>query len=687
MNPIVRTVLGLLFVCTVYGQDSMENGFQLLEKGDFSKAEIYFQTYLENHPDNRTAQICYGRAVGLNGRPDIANQHFGKLIGKLPNDFEVRINYYESFLWSKKYEEAELLYEELVENHPEEFSAVLGYANSLSNVEKYEEALIWIDRALSLKPNNKSALISKKYIKLGLSHKLAMAQKYNNALQVLHLNLNNFPQDRETLLGLANIHLMTKNVDKAKAAYQKMAVTRVDSIVALNGIALAEHIGKKEKAALAFALSSKEKLKPNDDAELQEKTLERYAQALIWNHKYVKARSFIDNLSIQYPNRNWVLALKATLGMYTGNIKYSLAQYDAILVSDSTSFDGNLGKANAHFALGHIKKAYLAAQKTLELYENQKDAQSLIEKIKSSHSPFVEELVAYSFDNGNNIAYTSNTKAEFPLSAKLKSTVNYQYRRTENSVSNNKASLHAVSAGLTYSLRPKLKLHAGLGLNRAQFMDNGYTQPILNLKMITEPYRLQNLEIGYQREVQNFNSDLIEREIVMEHYGLNYNIETNFGLGWYTQLMHTQQSDENQRDLLFTSLYYTVLRKPNLKLGVNYQYIAFSEQVPTIYFSPENYQAGEFFAEIGGNFSYKTSYRLNAASGLQKVEENPKTAIFRMEAQIKHQFSKRFGGGLYGKYSNISSAVATGFEFTEVGLQVKWLLTNKPIFQGQLASK
>ena len=687
MNPIVKTVLSLLLVCTAYGQDSMENGFRLLEKGDFSQAETYFQKYLKNYPDNKTAQICYGRAVGLNGRPDIANQHFGKLIGELPNDFEVRINYYESFLWSKKYEEAELLYAELVQNHPEEFSAALGYANSLSNVEKYEKALCWIDKALSLKPNNKSALISKKYIQLGLAHKLSMAQKYEDALKVLYSNLKDFPKDRETLLGLANIYLMTTEVENAKTMYRKMAINHQDSIIALNGMALAEHIGKKEKDALALASLAKAKLTSKDDHELKEKTLERYAQALIWNHKYGKAKNYIDSLSIEYPKRNWVSSLKATLGMYTGNFKRSLIEYNTILASDSTSFDGNLGKANALFALGHIKQAHLAAQKTLELYENQKDAQALLEKIKNTHSPFIEEVASYSFDNGNNIAYTSNTKIEFPLSTKLRSTLNYQYRQTENSLTGNKAFLHTILGGITYSLKPKLKLHAGLGVNRAQFMDNGYTQPILNLKMTTQPYRLQNLEVGYQREVQNFNSDLIEREIVMEHYGLNYNLGSNFGLGWYTQLMHTEQSDENQRNLLFTSLYYTLLRKPNLKVGLNYQYLSFTEQVPTIYFSPESYQAGEFFAEISGDFSSKTSYRLNAASGLQKVEEDPNTAIFRVEAQLRHQFSKRLGGGFYGKYSNISSAVATGFEFTEVGVQLRWLLKNKPLFYSQLASK
>ena len=116
--------------------------------------------------------------------------------------------------------------------------------------------------------------------------------------------------------------------------------------------------------------------------------------------------------------------------MYTGNIKNSLQHYDAILAADSTSFDGNLGKANALFALGRIEEAYSATNKTLSIFENQKDAQGLIEKINGQYSPYVQETASYSFDNGNNVAYATNTTVNLPLSTKFQTVVNYQYRLT-----------------------------------------------------------------------------------------------------------------------------------------------------------------------------------------------------------------------------------------------------------------
>jgi len=370
--------------------------------------------------------------------------------------------------------------------------------------------------------------------------------------------------------------------------------------------------------------------------------------------------------------------------MYTGDFKASLQSYNTILEKDSTSFDGNLGKANALFASDKIIPAYKAAFKTLAIFKSQKDALGFIEKLNGLHRPTMEEHVAYTFDNGNNVAFANTITAFVPFSTKFRTTVSYQYRTTENTVTLNKAESHIALLGISYKLLPNVNLKTVVGLNNSRFMETAYTQPILNAKLALKPYKLQNLELGYQREVQNFNADLIEREIVMNHYGLSYNLGTNVNFGWYTQFMHTEQTDDNTRDLLFTSIYYTVLQKPTLKLGLNYQYITFEQQVPTIYFSPEQYQAGEVFADIRGNFSEKTSYMASTATGLQKVENDTHTAIFRAEAGLQHQFGKRLSANFYGKYSNIASATAAGFEFTEMGIKLKWALMEKPLFFGRL---
>lgn len=680
---MTKYFLSILFSFSTFyliAQSDMQEGFSQLENGEFEKAESFFGSYLKTEPDNKTARLCYGRAVGLSGEPEKATQLFSDLLESYPNDFEVKINYNESFLWAKKYKEAKPLYVQLVEDYPDKFGAILGYANTLSNLMEYEAALEMVEKALEIEPNNASAKTSRKYMRLGYANEFVNNQQYQEGEKLLNEVFVDFPEDKDALLNLANLYLITKQVDNAKNMYKRYATTPKDSITALNGITLAEHIDEKDKEALRIAKTSKAKVLRFDDNELTERTYDRYVQALIWNRKFISAKKQIDSLDKEYPNRNWVHALKATLGLYTGDSKSSVNSYNTILTNDSTSFDGNLGKANALFAADRIIPAYQSAYNTLKFYKNQKDAVGFIEKLNLMHTPSIEEHAAYTFDNGNNVAFFTNTTAEVPFSTKFRTTVSYFFRTTENTVTGNKANSHVILAGLQYKLLPKTIIKTVLGLNNSRFMDDAYTQPVLDVKLLMQPFKLQNLNLGYQREVQSFNADLIEREIVQHHYGLNYNLGTNVNFGWYTQLMHTQQSDENTRNLLFTSLYYSVLQKPALKIGVNYQYITFKNQVPTIYFSPEKYQAFEIFADTRGKFSDKTTFMASAATGFQKVEEDPNTAIFRAEAGLQHQFSKRFSGNLYAKYSNIASATAAGFEFTEIGIKVKWLFLEKPLF-------
>ncbi|MGB5274411.1 MAG: hypothetical protein WBN39_10190, partial [Flavobacteriaceae bacterium] len=433
-------------------QESLQSGFKMLESGSFENAEAFFGTYLKSYPDDKTAQICYGRAVGLNGRPMDANALFASLLKKYPGDFEIQINYNESFLWDKQYEVAKPLYAELVLNYPDSFGAALGYANTLSSLMEYDKALMWVMKARAMEPSNESAMISSKYIKLGYANQFVNAQQYDQGKQLLLEIFKDFPEDRDALLNMANLFLITKQVDSAKVAYERFAITPKDSIAALVGIALAEHIGENEREALRVAELANFKANRFGDDALTERTLERYGQALIWNRKFKSARNMIGNLQKQYSSRPWLIALEATLSMYTGDAKKSIFNYNMILDRDSDSFDGNLGKANALFAADHILPAYEATFQTLDLFENQKDAIGLLEKLNQMHTPSVAQQGAYTFDNGNNIALSSTTSSIVPFSTKFVTTATYGYRTTENTVTGNRANSHLILAGIRYKL-------------------------------------------------------------------------------------------------------------------------------------------------------------------------------------------------------------------------------------------
>lgn len=679
----------VLFFCFLLGlsiqAQDMQEGFTNLEKGEFAQAEIFFSKILKTYPDNKTAKLCFGRAVGLNSSPEKATVIFSELLKTYPDDFEIQLNYAECMLWNKKFSDAKPYYLGLIAKYPESFPALLGYANTLSNLKEYKEALVYVNKALAVSAKNPNALVSKKYIRMGYANQFVQQEDYDSALYLLDENFEDFPKDKETLMNKVNIYLMTKDEKNATKIYQELAVTKKDSLFSLNGLSLVAHIAERDSEALSIAEQALKKSQHIEDAKLQNQTKERYVQALIWNKKYKEAAIKIKEYQTGNPNENWVFALSATLGMYRSDFKESITDYQNILANDAKSFDGNLGISNAYFANGEPLKAYKAVDITLKIFENQKDAVGFLKKINENFTPSVEEKLSYSFDNGKNEAYATNTVFNFPISTKWTFLGKYQYRKTENTVTKNSATSNDFELGAQWQFHPKINFYVLLGFSNAQSFVSRYSQLLADVFFKIKPLKLQDLEVGYKRDIQNFNADLVSREITADNFYFNYNIGTNFKLGWFTQYFYSTQSDNNKRNLLFTSLYYNFLSKPILKAGFNYQFIAFQKQVPIIYFSPSKFNAYEIFIDFlkdeRSTESNTIFYTLSAAKGFQYIENDAKQSTYRVQAKFGYKFSDRFLVNFYGVKSNIASATAAGFQYTEVGLRLRWMLTSKPLFK------
>lgn len=673
-----------LIVFSAVAQD-MQEGFTFLETGKYAQAETFFSTVLKDYPDNKTARLCYGRAIGLNGNAKKANTLFISLLKDYPNDFEVKLNYGESLLWNNNYTDAKTYYQGLVIEDAQSFPALLGFANTLSNLKEYADAILYVNKALAVSPRNPNALTSKKYIYLGYAYQNQQAQNYAEAESLLLQNLNLFKEDKDTLSNLANLYLIWNKLESAEATYNRLAEQPEHKIVALNGLALVKHLNGKEKTALDISTKAYNNLTEKTDATVVQQTTERYGQALIWNKKYKAATNLINALIAKKPNENWVLALRATLNIYKSNFKDSLNDYNRILENDSTSFDGNLGKANVLKALGRHDDAYTWAENTLKYYDNQKDAVNFINQMDISFTPSLESRASYTFDNGDNKAFSSNNSIVFPLSTRFSLLGNYNYRTTNNTVTGISATSSNLSMGLSYQLIPSITFRGTAGITSAKAESTDYTQLLTDLSFNIKSFKLQTLDIGYKRQIESFNAALLDRELVQNNFYANYNLSTNFNLGWFTQLMHTSQNDNNTRNLLFTSLYYNLLAKPALKVGLNYQFITFKDQVPDIYFSPEQFNAGEvFFNLIKDEAIAKPNewfYNLTAAFGYQFIEDDAKQSTYRFQGAFGYRFSERSLLNVYGTHSNIASATAAGFTFTEVGLRFKWQFLNRVVFK------
>lgn len=678
----------IVFIAQITFSQEMKEGFTYLETGKYKKAEVFFKQILEDFPTNKTAKLCYGRAVGLNGNATKATNIFTGLLDKYPSDFEVKLNYAESLLWGSQFRKAKSYYKNLVDEDDQSFSALLGYANTLSNLKEYEDALVYVNKALKVSPGNPNALVSKKYMRLGLANSKVTDKEYNEAERILNENFTSFKNDKETLLNLANLYLISNQPEKAKEAYKTLGLDTKNKLISLNGIALADHINGKEKLALATSKLALAFITESTDETEKNQTRERYIQALIWNNKYSLAKTEIDELfaSTDEPE-NWMLSLRATLNIYKSDFKKSIEDYNLILENDSASFDGNLGKANALKASGFYDNAYKSANNTLDFYKKQKDATQFIKTLDKQFTPLVETKAAYSFDNGNNKAYSYTVNSELPLSTKFKLTGSFNYRTTSNDVLNLDAKSNNILLGASYQLLNNLTLNGNLGFTYSEAENNSFNQLLADISVNIKPFKLQDLSIGYKRDIQSFNAELIDREIVQNNYILNYSLNTNFNLGWFTQYYYTSQNDGNTRNLLFTSLYYNILKKPSLKGGVNFQNISFKNQVPTIYFSPSKFHAVEVFINLikdeNAAKEKEWFYGLTAATGFQFIEDDERQGTYRIQTTLGYKFSERSLLNFYGTRSNIASATAAGFTFTELGLRFKWYFLSKPIYKNK----
>ncbi|MFT5077502.1 MAG: tetratricopeptide (TPR) repeat protein [Planctomycetota bacterium] len=649
----------------------MGNGFAYLEEGKWNEAALFFKNVLEDYPDNKTANICYARAVGLKGNPEMAASIFESLLEEYPEDFEIELNLAESLLWKKKYVEAEIFYLQLVAKDVTSFPALLGLANTYSNLKKYELALDFVTRALQEDPENFGAKTSRKYIKLGMASQFKKNNKQEAAIILLSENCIDFPGDTETLSVLGELYMSQKEFDKANEAYGSIK----DSVVLYRGLSLVAHKLFKDNNALLYAESGVAFSVKNDSVQFLSAS-ERLVQALIWKGKYKQARNKIDSLKQRYPKNKTVLSLEATVSMYTAKFAKSIAQYEMILSIDSTSFDGNLGIANAYRAKGEITIALFYADKTLQFYPDQKDAITLIETIKYEMLPEVKVRGAVTVDNGDNEAWSYGASLHIPISERLKTFFSYGYRTTTNSTINTMANSTEFTAGAVYRVVNNVRVHSSLSVIKANANSEEYSNMNGSLKLAARPLPNQFLSVGYHRELQDFNASLIEEKIFMNNFNLSHNISSNFGLGWYTSYTYTTQTDANERNLLFTSLYYKLSKRPAIKGGVNYQYMGFANQVPQLYFSPSKYQSLEVFAEANGKLGAVT-YMINSAIGRQFVENDAASSLFRIEARTGMTLAKNLNGFLYGKYSNIASATASGFSFSEVGFQISWKIGKK----------
>lgn len=650
----------------------MQKGFDLLESGEFNAAENFFKPIYSEFPNNRTAALCYARAVGLSGNPLKAIEIFQILEKNHPEDPEIKLNLAEANLWNKTPESALEIYSELIKTQPNDFGINLGLANTFSILKNYDKALKFVNRSLEISPNNPNAVVSKKYIQLGRANNFFIDGNTNQATAILSKLLEKYQNDKDVLLSLINIKIATNQLSIAKDLGNKFNRNTEDSLYYQTSNSLISYIEGREKQSLKQAKRSFRHVDSVKNNDLKATILERYIQSLIWNRKFEQAAMQLEIDKINLKNEQ-VFNLQISLSIAKKDWRKALNLVDSLLENDPTSINAKTLKASILKGLNKPKEAIEQLEEVFKTSPNNLEATKLKKAIEGQYQPKIEVSSSVISDNGGNSSITYDVLGKLHLNSTLSSGLRYSQITTMNRESS-KASFERMNLELKQIISSKItgKLDLGLGMSRfSEILKKNFNYDAsLNLAL----FKNQTLQIGTSKRTETFNADLIASDLNISSIYLIHSFNPNPIFGSYIQLRRNTLSDKNESHSGFISAYTTISKKLGLKTGMNYQFLSFETSNPNLYFSPESFNSFEIFAAItkDGRSQKDLYYNISATIGTQKDSFNGNMLSYRIQGNIGYKFSKRIGGELFGNYTNIASASATGFQFNQMGIRINY---------------
>jgi len=664
---------------------NMDEGFSMLENGRFKKAKVFFGKVLKDYPANKTARLCYGRAVGLSGNPDEATGIFNGLLKDYQGDVEVRLNLAEAYLWKKDPEQAIPLYKDLLAADSTLFGAQLGISNSYSMASVYNEAYININKAIALDPTNEQAKVSSKYIRLGYANKLgSQDHDYETAFKLLRENLENNSKDEETLGLAANIYIISKEFAKADSVYQLID----QPLVSLKGQSISKHLLSEEEEALSIALQYREEARQTRDSLEILKGELHYITALLWNDRLMEARNKIDSIRSKTKVADPLISASAAeVAMYEGDFILGAREYDTLLSLEPKSFSGNLGKANARHAVGMDDESYNFSLYASGIFPGQSDIENFTTGLHHQHSPKVS--FGYTYGSASDESRVNSLRVEGVTSLTPRWSLSSSYQDKDFTPTGDGPASESKSyyLGSSYQVNERLKANASAGL--IQIDDNLTVNNRTDIDVSAEVLvsKVQKITFAFETEVQDFNAALINQNLRTNHLVIrNVMFWKNSKIGSYSELYRSYFSDGNRRNLLFTSLYKNVTKKPLIKTGINLLGIFFKENKPTLYYSPSAFYKLEGFTGIEYRApKAKVVANFDLAGGYQLVDGDTQTN-WRMQARASKEVG-RFTFMASYMYTTIVETQIAGFSYSEVQAQLTYRITNTPLFWRKYRSK
>jgi len=653
----------------------MQEGYTMLETGQYPEAESYFKNVLETYPSNKTAQICYARALGLGDQKEKALAEFQHLQQHYPGDFEILLNLAEAFMWNERFAEAAQVYTELLEIDPNHFVVNLGYANANAGLKNNHTALEYIDKSLEIQPKNANAEVSKKYILLAISSEYRNKLSYDTSMMHLDTILANNPDDREALLNKAVNYLWMDKPFKANKVYNDLYEKKIEPMESTIGLSytsvlLHKRQRAREYAEMAMLIAENPKVSLKD--KLRAST--SMVNALGFSRKYAAAHDLIDTLMTKYGEDVPELILaRGRMHVWDNETAKGLTYYNFLDSTYAPSFEVKMGLAEAMRGEKRYKDAVNYIDEALKIIPNQPDALWLRERIKDEYRPKLTLDYMQARDIGQNISHVSQAKFEIGDNGRFRSFIHYTHRRLEQVTREDFAIQTGIGIGTKFQAFKQLSFSAQMIPTKSIDKDRSSIRNdiLLDVGLQYDITKSQTAGYNFVQEAHNYNANLLRSGIVMSHHKVFYHIRTPFKIGLYTQFISTTQTDDNLRNLLFASLYYNLNEIPYIKFGINYNVMTHKDQYPSLYFSPDYFNGIEGFFNINNleRKKDKIMYDVTVALGTQSTRETDPEATRRLDLKLGYRFKENGHLMLYYKNSNASQSTVTGFRYEAYGVQ------------------
>ena len=443
-------------------------------------------------------------------------------------------------------------------------------------------------------------------------------------------------------------------------------------------ICYARALGLGGSATLAYDLFLELKSDYPDDVEVDL----NLAEALLWNSDFDSALSIYKDILAKEPNNfvaNYGFA-NANAGLFNNDI--ALQYIDKAIELDSTNL-------SAHNARRHIllSKAYLlykssaltSALSVLDMLSpDDKKAQEIKAMINEKSTSEFNLGYIHSWDVGGFRHFVKNIGFDIKLGDRNKLGIQLSDRKIENRNSMSIGKQQSMLMINKMNLGHIFLLTTGLGIYSNK-VEGEQLSAVLAKRAALEGFWGKRLytDLSFKNEVQSYSPKLLLSNITLNHYGLAFNYNFFSSVGMYNKALWTQQSDGNENLVLFSSLYFTLMKQPLLRLGINNNLLSYSQR-SELYFSPERFHSYEGFFLMNNEGSGSSfGYSLLCGIGQQKIGEESLQLTGRLDTYVSYVFKNSLNVKLQYQYNNTAQATAIGrYSFNQLSLSVRYVLSN-----------